>query len=375
MEKKFLDESTLTYLRNYIDGQDKVIYKTAANLVSSTHLESLTRPATQPYAQVIPSITTTNEQQNLTIGDGLEIRDGALTTKKYVEANPTETGTTDLAKLKVGSTVYNIPSGGAGGGETSSVFDLTPYFNSETMSLGSGCLSALKDYITNNKDHVAKLDLGGAIYYFTNLYHAAEGMRYSCVVVDPEGVTAFNFDIMESSSDTPMAILSIPNVAANTSDNATEELTKLKIGQTTYNIPSGSGSFTEVYSLVFNNVYLDSSNNRYRICLYVSRSTVDNIFRSYGLNLDDLKNNFSSYVRGESLWKAIPDVISATFDDLYGRAFITDSTVSSLANLSYFKDNIAYFNFGTTSITISSNAYSYNFNNGGATFGYDILKS
>ena len=82
MEKKFLDESTLTYLRNYIDGQDKVIYKTAADLVSSTHLESLTRPATQLDAQVIPSITTTNEQQNLTIGDGLEIKDGALTTKK-----------------------------------------------------------------------------------------------------------------------------------------------------------------------------------------------------------------------------------------------------------------------------------------------------
>lgn len=109
MEKKFLDESTLTYLRNYIDGQDKVIYNTAANLVSSTHLESLTRPATQPDAQVIPSITTTNEQQNLTIGDGLEIRDGALTTKKYVEANPTESGTTNLTSLKVNGEVFNIP--------------------------------------------------------------------------------------------------------------------------------------------------------------------------------------------------------------------------------------------------------------------------
>lgn len=116
MEKKFLDESTLTYLRNYIDGQDKVIYKTAADLVSSTHLESLIRPAIQPDSQVIPSITTTNEQQNLTIGDGLEIKDGALTTKKYVEANPTDTGTTDLTSLKVGSTVYNIPSGSSGGG-------------------------------------------------------------------------------------------------------------------------------------------------------------------------------------------------------------------------------------------------------------------
>ena len=35
MEKKFLDESTLTYLRNYIDGQDKVIYKAAADLITA----------------------------------------------------------------------------------------------------------------------------------------------------------------------------------------------------------------------------------------------------------------------------------------------------------------------------------------------------
>lgn len=40
---------------------------------------SLTLPSTSPSSQVIPSITTSNEQQNLTIGNGLEIKDGALT--------------------------------------------------------------------------------------------------------------------------------------------------------------------------------------------------------------------------------------------------------------------------------------------------------
>ena len=39
---------------------------------------SLTLPSTSPSSQVIPSITTSNEQQNLTIGSGLEIKDGAL---------------------------------------------------------------------------------------------------------------------------------------------------------------------------------------------------------------------------------------------------------------------------------------------------------
>ena len=42
----------------------------------------LTFPTTSPTSQLIPSITTSNEQQNLTIGDGLEIKDGALQTKK-----------------------------------------------------------------------------------------------------------------------------------------------------------------------------------------------------------------------------------------------------------------------------------------------------
>lgn len=33
-DKKYLDESTLTYLRNYIDAQDKVIYKAASDKLS-----------------------------------------------------------------------------------------------------------------------------------------------------------------------------------------------------------------------------------------------------------------------------------------------------------------------------------------------------
>lgn len=38
----------------------------------------LSLPTTSPTSQVIPSITTSNTQQNLTIGDGLEIKGGAL---------------------------------------------------------------------------------------------------------------------------------------------------------------------------------------------------------------------------------------------------------------------------------------------------------
>lgn len=41
---------------------------------------NLTLPSTSPTSQLIPSITTTNTQQNLTIGDGLTIENGALKT-------------------------------------------------------------------------------------------------------------------------------------------------------------------------------------------------------------------------------------------------------------------------------------------------------
>ena len=41
---------------------------------------TITLPQTAPTSQVIPSITTSNSQQNLTVGDGLTIENGALKT-------------------------------------------------------------------------------------------------------------------------------------------------------------------------------------------------------------------------------------------------------------------------------------------------------
>lgn len=46
--------------------------------ISENISDNLIFPTTSPSSQVIPSITTSNEQQNLTIGDGLEIKGGAL---------------------------------------------------------------------------------------------------------------------------------------------------------------------------------------------------------------------------------------------------------------------------------------------------------
>lgn len=50
---------------------------------------------------------------------GTPVGDNDLTPKSYVDArvsaNPSETGLTNLTKIKIGDTVYNIPSGGGGG--------------------------------------------------------------------------------------------------------------------------------------------------------------------------------------------------------------------------------------------------------------------
>ena len=46
---------------------------------------SLTLPSTSPSSQLIPSITTSNEQQNLTVGDGLTVENGVLKTNNIPE--------------------------------------------------------------------------------------------------------------------------------------------------------------------------------------------------------------------------------------------------------------------------------------------------
>ena len=163
----------------------------------------------------------------------------------------------------------------------------------------------------------------------------------------------------------------ISYVKANPSETGTEDLTKLKVGSTVYNIPSGGGSSVQFYKLSFNNIYLDSS-NKYNITVYLSKSILDNLFSLAGLNLDNLKNNFSSYVGGQLLWGTMTDIVFSTFDDFYGRITIHNDSGEG-ANLSYFKDGTSYFNFGTTPITISFNTYSYNSSNTEATFNYEIL--
>ena len=58
-----------------LNGKEDLVDTSGNELISGG---GLTLPQTAPSSQLIPSITTSNHQQNLTIGNGLEIKNGAL---------------------------------------------------------------------------------------------------------------------------------------------------------------------------------------------------------------------------------------------------------------------------------------------------------
>lgn len=69
-----------------------------------------TDPNYTPLSQI-------NKGNEFDAGDGLiadDVNKIVKNTAAYVKANPTESGTVDLTKLKVGDTVYNVPQGGGG---------------------------------------------------------------------------------------------------------------------------------------------------------------------------------------------------------------------------------------------------------------------
>lgn len=105
-----------------LNGKEDLVDTSGNKLISDS---GLTFPTTSPSSQVIPSITTSNTQQNLTIGDGLAIENGVLKTTggggsggEILELNATDAAT--LMNILDG----NIPSGVQ---EFSTNYDLKDY--------------------------------------------------------------------------------------------------------------------------------------------------------------------------------------------------------------------------------------------------------
>ena len=137
------------FLPNY-SGSDngKVLSVVNGKAQWTTHTDSLELPSTSPTSQLIPSITTSNKQQNLTIGDGLTIENGALKA-----------------------------TGGGGGGSGSNVEIFQPtitnvsvntYDEGKEISISFDALNGVKPYIQSlvdgNKNFSANLFLKTIVY-------------------------------------------------------------------------------------------------------------------------------------------------------------------------------------------------------------------
>ena len=184
--------------------------------------------------------TTNSSDNNVTITSTLltiESSTGVYTITENVHnvvansTHPVDGG--DLTNIQVGSKVYSIPSG-----SDVSVFDLTPYFNSETMSIGTEGFNALKNHITNNKCPIVTINLNGDKGYYTISACSTEVVL--CYYVKPtEGQTTALGLTINSDGSIVMTDNKNYNVEANPTDTGTADLTKLKVGKTIYNIPSG----------------------------------------------------------------------------------------------------------------------------------------
>ena len=151
----------------------------------------------------------------------------------------------DLINIQVGSKVYSIPSGGGSGSDVS-VFDLTPYFDEGTGSIGTEGYNALKDYIANNNCPIVRLDLGGEIYCFNVALYSENAFICSSVTADSGNIIALQFHI-DNSGTVTISQAQIDPVEGIV-EQGTLHLKGLKIGTTVYNIPK-----LETYDLAINN--------------------------------------------------------------------------------------------------------------------------
>lgn len=163
--------------------------------------------------------------------------------KERVQANPSESGTTDLTSLKVGETIYNIPSGGSG--SDVSVFDLTPYFNGGE-SIGTEGYNALKDYITNNNCPMVRFNLDGQMYVFNVSLYDENALLCSSVTENTGDITAIQLHIDNSGKVTITSAQIDP--VEGVGDQGTYNLVRLNIGGVFYYIPK-----LETYNLSINN--------------------------------------------------------------------------------------------------------------------------
>ena len=216
-----------------------------------------------------PEGTATDDLSKLQVGQTIY----AIPEGTEVEANPQDSASETLSKLKVDDIIYSIPNGGGGGG-TSDYTELTnkPEINGNTLSgnktgaqLGlvdteNGKGLSENDFTDALKDKLDNIEAGAEVNVQAdwteadntaddfiknkpNLATVATSGSYNDLSNKPT-IPAAQVNADWNANSGVAEILNKPTipdaVVANPSENATENLSKLKIGNTVYGIEKGT---------------------------------------------------------------------------------------------------------------------------------------
>lgn len=236
---------------------------TQVDLQIGTEAQFETKKATLPEGVLVGLTDPIHENE---LDSALQTKLNGKASTSYVQGNPTESGTVDLTKLKVGNTVYNVPQGGGGGvtsvttsGSGNAVTGASISGSQLTLTKGSTFLTAHQSL-----DSCAKLSAANT-FTGTNTFEKIVTIKGAGLKIESsQGSTTYNqgnimyrpsttspdYILRMPAKDGTLALTSdIPTVEANPTASGTTTLTKLKVGSTVYTLPSGGGGTAGVSSL------------------------------------------------------------------------------------------------------------------------------
>ena len=169
-----------------------------------------------------------------------------------VIANPSGTSSADLNKVSIEGVIYNIPSGGGGGGSVTdvkvdnvSVVDQNGVAKINTMTgAGSGQAGA-KGLVPAPASGDNEKYLKGDGTWGTPSGGGGSSTLAGLTDVDLETTPPTDGQILIYDDTNDKWVnddLDITDVEANPQETATATLTKLKVGNTVYDIPQGGGN-------------------------------------------------------------------------------------------------------------------------------------
>lgn len=231
---------------------------TQVDLQIGTEAQFETKKATLPEGVLVGLTDPIHENE---LDSALQTKLNGKASTSYVQGNPTESGTVDLTKLKIGNTVYNVPQGGTVDAytkaETDALLDTKANVSDIPTVSTLGQTGQLKDGVQdnthrlvtdsekstwNNKQTQLTDDQLNAVNSGITANKVSTYDGYAATInnkvdkVEGKGLSTNDF-----TTDEKNKLAGIEYVKANPTESGTTTLTKLKVGNTVYNVPQGGG--------------------------------------------------------------------------------------------------------------------------------------